>query len=108
MLGFFSPLCGVPVQGIYVIGVRLAVFQRAEELGVGEDGHVDECMLCSVGGNLVCCDGCPAAYHLRCVGEGAKALKEEMWLCPECRAGGRGTLLWFPSQFQVLLLSFTP
>ena len=42
------------------------------------------------GGSLLCCDGCPASYHLRCIGEHAKSLPPGDWLCPECALGGRG------------------
>lgn len=44
-----------------------------------------------MGGSLLCCDGCPAAFHFRCVAETNKtvAAKEE-YLCPECEFGGRG------------------
>lgn len=55
-----------------------------------EDGNTDSCCLCNQGGSLLCCDGCPASYHLRCIGEQAKSLPEGEWLCPECALGGRG------------------
>ena len=56
-----------------------------------EDGNTDLCVLCGLGGSLLCCDGCPAAYHMRCIGETAKSIPEGEWLCPECSVGGRGT-----------------
>ena len=31
------------------------------------DVHMEVCYGCSEGGDLVCCDGCTAAYHLGCV-----------------------------------------
>ena len=55
-----------------------------------EDGNTDMCVLCSQGGSLLCCDGCPAAYHMRCIGETAKSIPQGEWLCPECSVGGRG------------------
>lgn len=54
------------------------------------DGNTDNCCLCNQGGSLLCCDGCPASYHLRCIGEQAKSLPEGEWLCPECALCGRG------------------
>ena len=54
------------------------------------DGNTDMCVLCGLGGSLLCCDGCPAAYHMRCIGETAKSIPEGEWLCPECSVGGRG------------------
>lgn len=55
-----------------------------------EDGNTDLCVLCGLGGSLLCCDGCPAAYHMRCIGESAKSIPPGEWLCPECSVGGRG------------------
>lgn len=54
------------------------------------DGSHDVCVLCGSGGNLLCCDACPATYHVRCVGESNRAMGASEWLCPECRVGGRG------------------
>ncbi|KAJ9699202.1 hypothetical protein PVL29_008014 [Vitis rotundifolia] len=48
------------------------------------DWNSDECCLCKMDGNLICCDGCPAAYHSRCVGVASDLLPEGDWYCPEC------------------------
>ena len=60
------------------------------EIGVERDGNADMCCLCNQGGSLLCCDRCPASYHMRCLGEQAKSLPEGEWACPECAVGGRG------------------
>lgn len=51
------------------------------------DGNSDECCLCKMDGNLICCDGCPAAYHTKCVGIVSSLLPEGEWYCPECMVG---------------------
>ncbi|KAJ8446872.1 hypothetical protein Cgig2_016182 [Carnegiea gigantea] len=56
----------------------------AEEVA---DGNSDECCLCKMDGNLICCDGCPAAYHTKCVGIISSLLPEGEWYCPECMVG---------------------
>ncbi|KAK4419608.1 DDT domain-containing protein PTM [Sesamum alatum] len=48
------------------------------------DWNSDECCLCKMDGNLICCDGCPAAFHSRCVGVVSNLLPEGDWYCPEC------------------------
>ncbi|KAK9273798.1 hypothetical protein L1049_018608 [Liquidambar formosana] len=48
------------------------------------DWNSDECCLCKMDGSLICCDGCPAAYHSRCVGVATDLLPEGEWYCPEC------------------------
>ncbi|KAK4790845.1 hypothetical protein SAY86_031258 [Trapa natans] len=48
------------------------------------DWNSDECCLCKMDGNLICCDGCPAAYHSKCVGIVSDLLPEGDWYCPEC------------------------
>lgn len=42
------------------------------------------CGSCSLGGELVCCENCPAAYHRECTDE---QTDEDKFFCLECRAG---------------------
>jgi len=45
--------------------------------------HLDECVICDDGGDLICCDSCPNAYHLSCLG--LKTIEDEIeWFCPDC------------------------
>jgi hypothetical protein len=37
---------------------------------VPEDGNEDECGACHGAGELICCEGCVAAYHSECAGYG--------------------------------------
>ncbi|KAI9117771.1 hypothetical protein K1719_011186 [Acacia pycnantha] len=53
------------------------------------DWNSDECCLCRMDGNLICCDGCPAAFHSKCVGVASDHLPEGDWYCPECAFGRR-------------------
>lgn len=55
-----------------------------EETTDDTDWNSDECCLCKMDGNLICCDGCPAAYHSRCVGVANDLLPEGDWYCPDC------------------------
>jgi len=71
--------------------VRLWVQEEEEEAEEEEEWHnVEECVLCGTGGDLLCCDGCPASFHGACLNVDASALPEGDWLCPECSVGGRG------------------
>eukprot|EP01047_Picozoa_sp_COSAG01_P081885 COSAG01_NODE_16514_length_1230_cov_1.973475_1_plen_200_part_00 len=56
-----------------------------QEPGDGDDDWDDICRLCGRAGELMCCDGegCPHAYHPRCVGF-AKPPVINGWLCPQC------------------------
>eukprot|EP01083_Nonionella_stella_P089108 248615_1 len=49
-----------------------------------KDGDVsdDVCYQCGKRGELVCCDGCPHAFHLVCVG--LSAVPDDKWFCGEC------------------------
>lgn len=63
--------------------------QRAPLSGDGDssqqgDSHQDECAACGDGGELLCCDGCPRAFHTGCVG--LRAIPAGDWLCAFCRS----------------------
>jgi hypothetical protein len=53
---------------------------------------VDRCLKCWEGGSLICCDFCPAAYHIGCLGmESEDELPKMKWSCPQhsCMHCGR-------------------
>jgi ATP-dependent helicase STH1/SNF2 len=50
-----------------------------------EDGNNDLCELCQQGGEVVCCERCPAVYHAQCLGARMEDLPDE-YICPKCTA----------------------
>ncbi|KAL9409960.1 hypothetical protein AB3S75_048225 [Citrus x aurantiifolia] len=51
---------------------------------IGEDGHYYECLICSNGGELLCCDTCPNTYHLQCLSPPLEDVPPGSWKCPSC------------------------
>ncbi|KAJ6393894.1 hypothetical protein OIU77_023184 [Salix suchowensis] len=43
-----------------------------------------ECVICDLGGNLLCCDSCPRVYHLQCLDPPLKRIPMGKWQCPKC------------------------
>ena len=39
---------------------------------IAEDGNFDDCAVCGGGGELICCESCPQAYHRECLGQGRR------------------------------------
>ncbi|KAJ8758798.1 hypothetical protein K2173_000519 [Erythroxylum novogranatense] len=50
----------------------------------GNDGYYYECVICDLGGNLLCCDNCPRVYHLQCLDPPLKRIPMGKWQCPKC------------------------
>ncbi|OVA03206.1 SNF2-related [Macleaya cordata] len=50
----------------------------------GNDGYYFECVICDLGGNLLCCDSCPRTYHLQCLNPPLKRTPPGKWQCPKC------------------------
>ena len=42
------------------------------------------CRVCKEGGELLCCDNCPNAYHLQCLDPPLEEPPDEEWTCPRC------------------------
>ncbi|XP_038070520.1 histone-lysine N-methyltransferase NSD2-like [Patiria miniata] len=68
---------------------------------------VSWCFMCSIGGDLICCDSCPAAFHASCIG--FTSIPEGNWYCRDCSIGKRpryndiiwvklGNYRWWPAQ----------
>ncbi|XP_061360482.1 protein CHROMATIN REMODELING 4 [Gastrolobium bilobum] len=53
----------------------------------GNDGYYFECVVCDLGGNLLCCDSCPRTYHLQCLSPPLKRIPMGKWQCPTCFEG---------------------
>merc|ERR1719245_1921522 len=49
-----------------------------------DDEHMEFCRVCKEGGELLCCDSCNSAYHLRCLDPPLEEVPEESWTCPQC------------------------
>jgi SWI/SNF-related matrix-associated actin-dependent regulator of chromatin subfamily A member 5 len=63
---------------------RPAALPKRKVLVAGRDyGHSAYCQVCWEGGDLFCCNYCPAVYHAKCVGISAKQLERaHAWSCP--------------------------
>ncbi|XP_068623672.1 PHD finger protein 12 [Battus philenor] len=54
----------------------------------GKGHNHDSCDACGEGGDLICCDRCPASFHLGCYDPplDESDIPAGLWLCRECRA----------------------
>ncbi|PRW60864.1 SNF2 super family [Chlorella sorokiniana] len=59
--------------------------QKSKMQVAGRDyEHDNFCQVCWDGGELICCDGCPAAYHADCLGlVDAEVQAAKRWMCPQ-------------------------
>jgi hypothetical protein len=66
--------------------------------GVGSDGNEDACRHCGLIGQLILCDNCPAAWHVRCAMKfdpsAAMGVLDQSasWFCPDCDGLSRQNL----------------
>uniref|UniRef100_A0A673XU33 Nuclear receptor binding SET domain protein 2 n=1 Tax=Salmo trutta TaxID=8032 RepID=A0A673XU33_SALTR len=78
--------------------------------GYSHHSHVNVswCFVCSKGGQLLCCESCPAAFHPDCLNI---AMPDGSWFCNDCRAGKKpkyrdiiwvklGIYRWWPAEIQ--------
>ncbi|NXO66829.1 AIRE regulator, partial [Phainopepla nitens] len=57
-------------------------FVQLPRLWQGE--NEDECAACGDGGELICCDGCPRAFHLACLVPPLPHVPSGTWRCGSC------------------------
>ncbi|KAM9330334.1 histone-lysine N-methyltransferase NSD2 [Gastrophryne carolinensis] len=68
--------------------------------------NVSWCFICSNGGNLLCCESCPSAFHPECLNID---MPEGSWFCSDCIAGKKprfhdliwvklGNYRWWPAE----------
>ena len=68
-------------NGEMVIRVSTVSVEFPEQESIASDNE-DVCNECQLGGTLVCCDTCPRAFHLECLG--LTDIPEGVWNCPDC------------------------
>ncbi|RWS31027.1 chromodomain-helicase-DNA-binding protein Mi-2-like isoform X5 [Leptotrombidium deliense] len=51
-----------------------------------DDHHMEFCRVCRDGGELLCCDLCPSAYHTYCLNPPLRVVPDGEWVCPRCSA----------------------
>ncbi|XP_066991468.2 chromodomain-helicase-DNA-binding protein Mi-2 homolog isoform X2 [Anabrus simplex] len=49
-----------------------------------DDEHMEYCRVCEDGGELLCCDSCPSAYHTFCLNPPLNDIPDGEWRCPRC------------------------
>ncbi|XP_063224982.1 nucleosome-remodeling factor subunit NURF301 isoform X2 [Bacillus rossius redtenbacheri] len=59
---------------------------REDLLNEGNIHYDDHCRMCHRLGDLLCCETCPAVFHLECVEPPMEDVPEEDWQCSVCRA----------------------
>ncbi|KAG9509945.1 Chromodomain-helicase-DNA-binding protein 3, partial [Fragariocoptes setiger] len=55
-----------------------------EAAGSSHDHHMEYCRVCRDGGELLCCDNCPSAYHTHCLNPPLTTVPDGEWICPRC------------------------
>ncbi|NWR64329.1 AIRE regulator, partial [Bucorvus abyssinicus] len=70
----------VPPQGRLPVPVV-----HSQDLAPQQENE-DECAACGDGGELICCDGCPRAFHLTCLVPPLPRVPSGMWRCGSCVA----------------------
>lgn len=61
--------------------------EASAENEASHDHHMEYCRVCRDGGELLCCDNCPSAYHIYCLNPPLTRIPDEEWLCPRCSCG---------------------
>ncbi|XP_022096369.1 bromodomain adjacent to zinc finger domain protein 1A-like [Acanthaster planci] len=51
----------------------------------GSDAHDDTCTNCGHGGELICCDTCPKAFHMECCKPPLARVPKGQWSCEVCK-----------------------
>ncbi|XP_033628506.1 bromodomain adjacent to zinc finger domain protein 1A-like isoform X2 [Asterias rubens] len=51
------------------------------------DAHDDTCTKCRHGGELICCDTCPKAFHMECCIPVMSRIPKGQWSCEVCKKG---------------------
>ncbi|XP_042574092.1 autoimmune regulator-like [Cyprinus carpio] len=62
------------------------------------ESNDDECTVCKDGGELICCDGCPRAFHLNCLVPPLTSIPSGTWRCQLCQSNRAKDRTYTPLQ----------
>lgn len=70
-----------------------------EEMGSNDDEieHEDVCSRCRHGGELICCDTCPKAFHMECCKPVLRRVPKGHWECENCKKGTKSAAIRVPT-----------
>ncbi|CAI2349768.1 unnamed protein product [Caenorhabditis sp. 36 PRJEB53466] len=77
--------CGYPM---YVEEVTTKGSSKKKKMIIEEEWTMPEaqnCGLCSTGGDILCCELCPASFHLTCIGLEESDIPEGNFYCNRCK-----------------------
>ena len=96
--------------GTFLIGGKYIICPRHFSAAAGKSLHrpihSNSCFVCNGGGELIICDGCPAAYHRHCATGDPETGNDDFWdevedentwYCPYCKSDNQimyNDLLW--------------
>ena len=92
-------LSGCLVAGCISISSHLMVcakhFLREKNKAHHTHVNVNWCFVCSIGGTLICCESCPAAFHPECISY--EGIPEGHFFCKDCTENKQllyGDIVW--------------
>uniref|UniRef100_A0A8D0VP65 Autoimmune regulator n=1 Tax=Sus scrofa TaxID=9823 RepID=A0A8D0VP65_PIG len=85
-LGTWVPL-GDAARGAVWPGGRPSRVPQRMPVSRLRQKNEDECAVCRDGGELICCDGCPRAFHLACLSPPLRDIPSGTWRCSSCLQG---------------------
>ncbi|XP_026230033.1 autoimmune regulator [Anabas testudineus] len=82
---FYNYAPSEEMTGVSKSKAAKTTFYHKEETAAGIiHFNDDECSVCKDGGELICCDGCPRAFHLMCLNPPLTCIPSGTWQCEWC------------------------
>ncbi|XP_037837973.1 autoimmune regulator [Kryptolebias marmoratus] len=82
--GFYSQGLAEEPSGEKPKSAKITFHHQGELATVMAHCNDDECAVCKDGGELICCDGCPRAFHLGCLIPPLTSIPSGSWQCEWC------------------------
>jgi hypothetical protein len=74
------------IEGLFDQSGPLCTAMLNQIRSLAKRQNIDHCDICGHDGLLICCDGCPAAFHAVCLNKTQEELPKGKWICSLCQA----------------------